>query len=51
MRNTTLPHRRHRSSLLCLPVLLMAALLLCTACSSNNHMYRHPKSDCDCPTF
>lgn len=31
--------------------LLLAALLLCAACSSNQHMYRHNRSNCDCPTF
>ena len=34
-----------------LPLLLLAALLLCSACSSNDHMYRHNRSHCDCPTF
>ena len=32
-------------------ILLFAALLLCSACSSNEHMYRHNRSHCDCPTF
>lgn len=32
-------------------VVLLLAALACTACSSNDHMYRHKKSDCDCPTF
>lgn len=31
--------------------LLLAALLLCSACRSNTHMYRHNRSHCDCPTF
>ena len=32
-------------------VVLLLAGLACSACSSGNHMYRHKKSDCDCPTF
>lgn len=31
-------------ALLALPVLL-------SSCSSNDHMYRHKRSDCDCPRF
>lgn len=31
--------------------LLLAALLLCASCKSNDHMYRHNRSHCDCPTF
>lgn len=32
-------------------LLLLAALMLASACSSNEHMYRHKRSDCDCPRF
>ena len=32
-------------------VVLLLAGLACSACSSGDHMYRHKKSDCDCPTF
>lgn len=38
--------KRHRILLL-----LLAAALLCTACGSGEHMYRHNRSHCDCPTF
>ena len=31
-------------TLLALPTLLLS-------CSSNDHMYRHKRSDCDCPRF
>ena len=30
---------------------LLVCLLLCSACKSNEHMYRHNRSHCDCPTF
>ena len=29
----------------------LSLLLLTTACGSNEHMYRHNRSHCDCPTF
>ena len=29
----------------------LSFLLLFSACSSNDHMYRHKRSDCDCPRF
>ncbi len=32
-------------------VALLGAVLLCASCSSNEHMYRHNRSHCDCPTF
>ena len=36
-------------------ILLLVLLLLtgvaCGACSSNDHMYKHRRSNCDCPTF
>lgn len=32
-------------------ILLLAVAMLCTACSSNEHMYRHKRADCDCPRF
>jgi len=32
-------------------LLLLAALTLCSACNSNDHMYKHRRSDCDCPRF
>ncbi len=32
-------------------LLLLLAATLCTACKSNEHMYRHNRSHCDCPTF
>lgn len=32
-------------------VLLLAVCLLAGACSSNDRMYRHNRSHCDCPTF
>ena len=32
-------------------ILLLAAILLWTACQSDKHMYRHNRSNCDCPTF
>lgn len=36
---------------LLLVALLLVTALLGTACSSNDHMYRHNRSHCDCPTF
>ena len=38
-------HKRH------ILLLLLATLMLCSACSSNEHMYKHKRSDCDCPRF
>ena len=38
-------HRRHYL------ILLFAAALLVGSCSSNEHMYKHKRSDCDCPRF
>ena len=32
-------------------LLALGAFLLFAACSSNDHMYRHNRSHCDCPTF
>lgn len=32
-------------------ILLFAAALLAASCSSNEHMYKHKRSDCDCPRF
>ena len=32
-------------------LLLLLAGTLCSACKSNEHMYRHNRSHCDCPTF
>lgn len=32
-------------------LLTFNCLLLFAACSSNDHMYRHKRSDCDCPRF
>lgn len=40
---------KHRLRPLCL--LLCCLLLLCASCRSNEHMYRHNRSHCDCPTF
>ena len=40
-----------KKTLLRIAVLLLLAGLACSACSSGDHMYRHKKSDCDCPTF
>ena len=34
-----------------LMLLLLLAGMLCGACKSNEHMYRHNRSHCDCPTF
>lgn len=34
-----------------LPLVLMVTLLTLASCLSNNHMYRHNRSHCDCPTF
>lgn len=34
-----------------LPMLLLAVLLLCSACGSDVHMYKHKRADCDCPRF
>ena len=34
-----------------LTLLLLAVLLLCASCGSSEHMYRHNRSHCDCPTF
>lgn len=31
--------------------LLVCCLLLLAACSGGDHMYRHNKSHCDCPSF
>lgn len=31
--------------------LLLLAGLVCASCSSNEHMYKHRRSHCDCPTF
>lgn len=30
---------------------LLALPLVFQSCSSNDHMYRHNRSHCDCPTF
>lgn len=30
---------------------MLCLLLLCASCSSDQHMYRHNRSHCDCPTF
>ncbi len=32
-------------------VLLLLAGMACGACSSGDHMYKHRRSHCDCPTF
>lgn len=40
-----------KKTLLRIAVVLLLAGLACSACSSGDHMYRHKKSDCDCPTF
>lgn len=32
-------------------LLALVVSLLATSCSSNEHMYRHNRSHCDCPTF
>ena len=31
--------------------LLLAAVLLCTACGSSVNMHKHKRSHCDCPSF
>ena len=41
----------NRKSVIKLLTLLLLAGILCSACKSNVNMYRHNRSDCDCPTF
>lgn len=41
---------KHRIRPYAVALMLLAALTL-AACSGNNHMYRHNRSHCDCPTF
>lgn len=40
-----------KKNILRMLLLLVLAGVVCSACSSGDHMYRHKKSDCDCPTF
>ena len=32
-------------------LLTLSFSILLASCSSNDHMYRHKRSDCDCPRF
>ncbi len=41
---------KKRNTILAVVVVLLVALLG-SACSSGEHMYKHRRSDCDCPTF
>lgn len=46
------PSSRKRFVLHTVALLLLLALpVLFSACGSNEHMYRHNRSHCDCPTF
>ncbi len=40
-----------RKTIIRLAALLLLAGVACTACSSGEHMYKHRRSNCDCPTF
>ena len=40
-----------RKTIIRLVLLLLVAGLACAACSSGEHMYKHRRSNCDCPTF
>jgi len=43
-------HRRRAWHALAL-LALLALPVLVSACSGNEHMYKHKRSDCDCPRF
>lgn len=40
-----------RKPIVRLVLAVLLASLVCTACSSGEHMYKHRRSNCDCPTF
>lgn len=41
---------KRRNTLVALVLVLLLGLMG-SACSSGDHMYKHRRSDCDCPTF
>lgn len=43
--------RKMRGAAVRMLALLLVAGMVCVSCSSGNNMYKHRKSDCDCPTF
>ena len=42
---------KKKTVVLRLVAVLLLAGLACSACSSGEHMYKHRRSHCDCPTF
>ena len=42
---------RSRRGVTLLTLVLLALPIVFQSCSSNEHMYRHNRSHCDCPTF
>ena len=40
-----------KKSVLAIAVLLVLAGLACSACSSGTQMFKHRRSNCDCPEF
>lgn len=40
-----------RKTIMRIVVLLLLTGMACTACGSGEHMYKHRRSNCDCPTF
>ena len=40
-----------RKNVIKLIALALIVCLACASCNSSDHMYKHRRSHCDCPTF